>query len=103
MSKKTSLSLSSVKKSLAGVLTRLGTYKGFLFFLVLTGLYAFIIVRINMLSSAAPSQADITAAQQSITHPKISDATVRKLQSLEDNSVRVQALFNEARQSPFQE
>lgn len=81
----------------------LNAYRSFIFLLLLASIYTFIIWRINVLSSTAPTQSDITNAQQDIPRPKISDSTVKKLYSLQDNSVRVQALFNEARQNPFQE
>lgn len=98
-----SLDTASFKKQLLHVAHVVNLYRSFIFFLVLTGIYGFIIWRINVLSAAPPSQADLDSAQQSVPRPKISDATVRKLQSLQDNSVRVQTLFNDARQNPFQE
>lgn len=82
----------------------LGTYKAFLFFLALATLYGFIIWRINVLSNAPPSQSDIlSASKQAPIQPHIDPATVSKIQSLQDNSVNVQSLFNQARQNPFQE
>jgi hypothetical protein len=100
---KVDLDISLLKKNLKRFLALLNSYRALLFFFVLTALYGYLVWRINVLSSAPPSQADLNAAKQNVTQPHISSATVKKLESLQDNSVRVQALFNEARQNPFQE
>lgn len=92
----------TLAKQFGALAERFNSYRGLIFFVVLTSLYGFIVWRINILSSAPPSQADIQSATQSVKRPKISDETVEKLKSLEDNSVRVQSLFNNARQNPFQ-
>lgn len=93
----------SLKKSVQKPLGFFNTYKGLVFFLLLTSLYGYIVWRINVLSSAPPTSADVASAQEGVEVPKISEATIQKIQGLEDNSVRVQALFNEARENPFQE
>ncbi|QQS18783.1 hypothetical protein IPL68_01795 [Candidatus Saccharibacteria bacterium] len=99
----TSIDSEQIDKQLHVVLTSFRRHMAILFFLLLTSLYAFLIWRINVLSSAPPSQEDISSATQSAPKPKISEEVVRTLQGLEDNSVRVQAIFNQARQNPFQE
>lgn len=81
----------------------LNTYRNFIFFLLLTSLYGYIVWRINVLSTAPPSTTDVANAQQNVQLPRIPESTVQKLQGLQDNSVRVQALFNAARQNPFKE
>lgn len=96
------ISTPDVAKQLKAFLGQLNTYRGFIFFIILTSLYAFVVWRINVLSSAPPSEAALKSATQSVPRPKISTETIQKLKSLQDNSVRVQTLFNEARQNPFQ-
>lgn len=98
-----SIDTEQLNKQLHSLLTSFMKHMAILFFLVLTALYGFLIWRINVLSSARPSQEDITAATQNVPKPKVSEDIVQKLQGLQDNSVRVQAIFNEARQNPFQE
>lgn len=100
---KTKIETADIRQQLRDLLRGLNTYRSLLFFVAIASLYGYIVWRINVLSNAPPSQADITSAQQKVPQPKISAATVKKLESLQDNSVRVQALFNEARQNPFQE
>lgn len=100
---KNDLDLHSIVKSFQRWFKVLNTYRNFIFFLLLTGLYGYIVWRINVLSTAPPSTADVSSAQQNVNLPRIPESTVQKLQGLQDNSVRVQTLFNAARQNPFQE
>lgn len=76
------------------------TYRGFILFLLVATLYGFILWRINVYSNAPAATSNST---QSAARPHIDPATVSKLLSLQDNSVSVQALFDQARQNPFQE
>lgn len=76
-------------------------YKVFLFFLVVAALYGYIVWRINVFSNAPASTGEETA--QTVPQPRIDPDTVAKIQSLQDNSVSVQSLFDTARQNPFQE
>lgn len=100
---KSSISLSSIRKSFRDFTHKVGVYKAFSFFLMLAVLYGFIVWRINVLSNAPPSSADLSSASQGASQPQIDQATVGKIQSLQDNSVNVQSLFDQARQNPFQE
>jgi len=65
-------------------------------------LYGFILLRINSLSSLQPSAESINSQVKAAQVPHIDQKTVEQLESLQNNSVNVQALFNEARSNPFQ-
>jgi hypothetical protein len=93
--------LNSMSAALGGTLQKLRSYQGFIFFLVVAALYGFILWRINVYSNIQANQSveNATASAQ----PHIDASTVQKMQQLQDNSVSVQALFNQARQNPFQE
>jgi hypothetical protein len=80
---------------------KISAYKVFLFFLAVASLYGYILWRINAFSNTPASQSEETA--QSTPQPHIDAATIEKIQSLQDNSVSVQTLFDNARQNPFQE
>jgi hypothetical protein len=95
------ITLSGLGESLQTTARKLGAYKAFLFFLAVATLYGFIIWRINVLSSAPPSESEATS--HSTPPPRIDPDTVAKIKSLQDNSVSVQTLFDSARQNPFQE
>lgn len=76
---------------------------GMVTFIVLVALmYGFLALRINSLSNQQPTETEITSQINASQVPHIDKEVVRQLQSLEDNSVSVQALFNKARSNPFQ-
>lgn len=79
-------------------------YRVFLFFLLLAGTYGFLIFRISVLNNAEPGASrNATTQTQATPIPHIDANVVKQLQQLQDNSVSVQALFNQARNNPFQE
>jgi hypothetical protein len=86
---------------LRSALNTVSSYKALIFFLVVAAFYSFIVWRINVFSNAPASASEETA--QTAAQPHIDPATVAKIQSLQDNSVNVQSLFDAARQNPFQE
>ena len=73
-------------------------------FIVLVALlYGFVLLRISSLSNAQPSEDSISGQVKAARVPHIDQSVVDQLESLHDNSVSVQALFNEARNNPFQQ
>ena len=80
---------------------KLSSYKVFIFFLAVASLYGYIIWRINTYSNAPASASEVSA--QTTAQPHIDRTTIDKIQSLQDNSVNVQSLFDAARQNPFNE
>lgn len=99
---KNSLDIESIQKQLVQVARQIDRYKAIAFFVVIAALYGFIIWRINALSNVQPSQQQVSELENAATQPKIPQTTVDKIRSLQDNSVRVQTLFNDARNNPFQ-
>jgi hypothetical protein len=93
-------------KSLPNQLGRVGhkvlRFLPITFFLVLAGVYGFMLLRITMLSNAQPTDAQISDRASSLSQ-HIDKRAVSQLESLEDNSVNVQALFQTARDNPFNE
>lgn len=73
---------------------------GFLALIVL--LYGFVLLKINTLSNAQPSEDSITSQVKAARVPHIDQTVVSQLKSLHDNSVSVQALFDQSRSNPFQ-
>lgn len=76
-----------------------------LFICLVLLVYAFIVMRVNALKNAQPSASQTAIATHNTTSatPHIDQATIQKIRQLQDNSVSLQALFNQARQNPFQE
>jgi hypothetical protein len=78
-------------------------YTGIMFFVLVAAVYGFVLFRINTLSSAQPTDSDISAQAKSTAIPKIDPKVVQQIQTLKDNSTNVQTLFEENRGNPFQE
>jgi hypothetical protein len=95
---KTKLDLEKITTKLQ-VLRR---YSFVVFVLLVVGVYAFILLRITNLSSVEPTD-DSVNGQVQASHLVIDKTIVDQLKSLQDNSVNVQSLFDQARTSPFQE
>jgi hypothetical protein len=91
--------LANLGPAVGGILKRLRTYSGIGFFLVVAALYGFILWRINVYSNTPAAQSEANAASQPHINPEIA----QKMLDLQNNSVNVQTLFDEARQNPFQE
>src|SRR5437762_7642909 len=82
---------------------QLKPYVGVGVFLLFALVYGFVIVRINSLSDAQVSDADVAAQVNASPVPRIDAGAIKQLQSLNDNSVNVQSLFQQGRTNPFQE
>lgn len=80
----------------------IGRYAVVLFFILVSSVYGFVVLRINILSNAQPSQSEIDAQVTATPVPRIDPAVADQLQQMKDNSVNVQTLFDQARQNPFQ-
>lgn len=65
-------------------------------------IYGVLLLQIHRLTTIQPTPDQITSQVKATHTPRIDPAVVRQLQSLQDNSVNVQALFNQARNNPFQ-
>jgi len=74
-----------------------------LFIFTVMVLYIFVTWRVNVLSNVEPTDAQVSSKISETKSPRIDQSTVDKIRQLQDNSVSVQTLFNEARQNPFQE
>jgi hypothetical protein len=78
-------------------------YAAVLFIVLLVGVYTFLVFQILAARNATPSTDDVTAKLQGVTTPHIDPGVVGEIQSLQDNSVNVKTLFDQARSNPFQE
>lgn len=74
-----------------------------LFIFTVMVLYIFVMWRVDVLVKAEPDQAQIDSQVSSTSSPKIDQTTVDKIRQLQDNSVNVKALFDDARKNPFQD
>lgn len=97
----TRLSTPSLKGKLQR-LTALRRYSLPAFILFVALVYGFVLMRFNSMRTIEPSETAVTSQVKAAKVPHIDQAVLQQLQSLQDNSVSVQALFNEARSNPFQ-
>lgn len=72
------------------------------FVLFVAAIYGFLLVQITSLSNVQPDTTEISTEIAKLS-PHIDEKSASQLQSLEDNSVNVQTLFNQARNNPFGE
>ena len=66
-------------------------------------LYTVMVLKINTLSRREPTDDEVTEKLQTIKRPRIDDATIKKIEQLQDNNVDVETQFKDARENPFQE
>jgi hypothetical protein len=92
--------LAKLNTSLTKHLQPLRRYKVVLFVVFAAGLFGYLAFQINQATGVQPTPAEqLTTVKAS---PRIDPALVQKIQQLQDNSVSVQALFNDSRSNPFQ-
>lgn len=101
--KNNDITLSGITKMFKASGKQFVRHSAFLFFVLLAIIYSYIIFSINDLSGVSPDQATLSRSPSATAQPHIDPKVVQKLQSLQDNSVNVQTLFDQARQNPFQE
>lgn len=96
------LDFHGLSAKLAGAVGKLRRYSLLLFVVFVAAVYAFVLLRVHSLGSAEPSQQDVTSQVQAARTPRINQTVVQQLESLQDNSVNVHSLFDQARSNPFQ-
>lgn len=97
------LDLKQLPKILKRVGKKIQRYLVIASFVVMFGLYAFLVLQISSGSQKEPNQDDVTAQLSTIKRLKIDQASIDKIQQLQDQNVVVQSLFEEARKDPFKE
>lgn len=91
--------IKELKKSFAKV----QRYAVIIFIVIVVGLYGFLILQISSSATEEPSQAQVQEELGAVKRLKIDEASIEKIQQLEDQNVVVQSLFEEARDNPFSE
>lgn len=95
------------KQSLGSQLAPIGgffvRYLPVWFAVLLAIVYGYVLYNLQAAVTAEPSQSSIDAKVQSTATPHVDSTVVDQMQSLQDHSVSVQSLFDQARSNPFQE
>ncbi len=79
------------------------SYIGFFLVLAILVSYGFLIWQIKVFVTENPSETKVAEQLKTINIPKVDEEAIQRISELEDNSVQVKALFEEARQNPFTE
>jgi hypothetical protein len=95
--------LKDVLAKCVALLQKVRRYSFAIFLVFVALLYGFVLLRINTLGKEQPSGVAVSSQVKNARIPHIDQLVVKQLQSLQDNSVNVKSLFNQARNNPFQE
>lgn len=98
-----SLDTSILLSRLQAFILKLRQFAFVLFVLLLAAVYGFVLLRVQTLSNIQPSDSEVNTQVQASATPHVNPTTVQQMQTLQDNSVSVRTLFNQARSNPFQE
>ncbi len=93
----------SPKESLIKAVNAVHSYAALLFIIFVIVIYGFLTWRIAYYSQLEPSQTDVMTELKTAGVPNVNPEVIKKIEQLKDNSVTVQALFDQARDNPFQE
>ena len=93
----------SISSQLAAFAKTLGRYTTLWFALLLAIVYGFVLYRIQTAQSAQPTDSERSSQIQSTVTPHVNQDVVDQMQSLQDHSVNVRTLFDQARSNPFNE
>jgi hypothetical protein len=102
MNEKKPLDVKNIKSQGLNLLAIVTRYKLVVFLVFVAILYGFLWLRISSFSSAQPSTTEVSSQVQAAQIPHIDKTVVQQLQGLQDNSVSVKSLFDQARSNPFQ-
>ena len=97
------LDSATLTENLRNMLRTIIRYRVLLFVVVVSVVYGYVVYMIGSLGSAQPSPASEDTSATNISVPKIDQSIVTQLQTLRDNNVSVQTLFEQARDNPFNE
>jgi hypothetical protein len=99
---KTTISLDTVLDKVVEQSKIVRKYSIAIFIVFIGILYGFLLFQISSLSNAQPTSEAVSGQVKAAQIPHINQSVVNQLQTLQNNSVNVQALFNQARNNPFQ-
>jgi len=85
------------------ILRKLQRYVVLVVFLGVVAACSFLLLRIGTLVNSEPSEDAVDEKLQTVKRPRIDEDAAKKIQQLEDENVEIQALFQQARDNPFQE
>ncbi len=97
------LDTEQLKDQLTKLLAFVHKYAVLGFVLISLGIFGFLVYRVRTLVSNEPSDDAVEAKLNETKSVKIDRSSVEKIQKLQATNVEVKALFDQARDNPFQE
>ena len=101
MEEKKSFNFSEIKEQVSEVVQLLNKNKLYIFILFVALTYGYIYIKMKSADSASPDIAQVQVIANPLAGTKINAQVVQQIQSLQNNSVNVQTLFQNARNNPF--
>ncbi len=95
------INLKSLTIVAGSVRVKLRRYTTVIFIVFILGIYSFLVFQIGTLSQVVPDETKVNEQLSRVKRLKIDQQSVDKIEQLEDQNVRVQSLFKEARDNPF--
>lgn len=92
------LDLKNLPQTINTKLQPIKPFFGLLFGLIVVVMCGYLLFQVSQASSAPAASDTAVTVRKS---PRIDESLVKRLESLEDNSVSVKSLFNDARTNPF--
>lgn len=83
--------------------TELQRHATFICIVIFAVLYGYILFTVSSLSQKAPGETAVNEQLKTVSRPKINKDAARAMERLEDRNVKVQAIFEQARDNPFTE
>lgn len=80
----------------------LARYIPLMFLVIIASIYSFLLIEIGTISNTGPDESAVANQTASIS-PNIDKKAIEQMKALQDNSVNVQTLFEQARSNPFNE
>lgn len=90
-------------KIIAPIANKLKRYIPIIFVIFVSLLIGFLITRISSYAQTEPSEDAVTEKLTTVQRPKIDEKALEKIEQLEDHNIKVQSLFQQARENPFSE
>jgi hypothetical protein len=100
---KQNIDLTTITHGFSNALQKIKPYTGLMFFVMLSLMYGFLILQINILSAAPVDNNEVTTQISSSPTLNVDPKAAQQLQTLKDNSGNVHTLFDQNRTNPFQE
>lgn len=95
--------MKDLKSLLQKILIAAKRYAVMLCFIIFAAMYGYLAYASGQQAAQEPSEAEISERFKGVKRPKVDESAAATLQRLEDQSIEVQALFNDARSNPFAE